>query len=80
MSDLKHRSVDELRSLVHWCERKRNENREGWEAKEAQIEALKEQISKHRMTYNNIGQKMTWARIYLARKAPDYTYLGENNE
>ena len=72
MSDLKHRSPDELRQLIKWCERKRAEHRSSREVKEAEIERLKLEISDHGQAMNNIGQKEVWARKYLADKTEPY--------
>ena len=69
MSDLKYKSADELRSIISWCEKKRNQNKETWELKELLADKLISEAKQLRATDNNIGQKEAWARIYLARKA-----------
>lgn len=76
MSDLTHKSADELRKLVSWCEQKRSDHRAEWESKEAEIERLKDEVANHRRLHGNIGQKMVWARIYLAKKTPAYLHEG----
>ena len=68
MSDLKHRTPEQLRSLIKWCEQKQAEHRADWAAKEDMVAALQAEIDEHRRTYHNIGQKAAWARIWLARK------------
>lgn len=68
MSDLKHRSVDDLRAIIRSCENKRAQHERSWKNKEVLIEQLRQEIAEHRKAYHNIGQREAWARIYLARK------------
>ena len=68
MSNLKHQTPEQLRSLIKWCERKQAEHRADWTDKEEMIAALQAEIEEHRRTFHNIGQKAVWARIWLARK------------
>lgn len=68
MSDLKHRTPDQLRQLIGWCENKRCELREKRDANEATIALLQAENEKLGHSIHNIGQKESWARIWLARK------------
>ena len=68
MSDLKHRTPEQLRSLIAWCERKQAEQRDNWTEKEEIVAILQAEIAEHRRTFHNVGQKAVWARIWLARK------------
>ena len=68
MSDLKHRSTDELRKLIYWCVKKRAEHRAEKERKTEILVQLQHEIDTHGKMDNNIGQKEAWARMWLARK------------
>lgn len=68
MSDLKYRSIADLRSLVGWCVQKRAGHQEAWQAKELAIARLQQEVAEHRRLYHNIGQKEAAARLHLARK------------
>lgn len=68
MSNLKYKSASELRDIISWCERKRQENQELWQLKEGLAEKLVNEARDLRVKYHNIGQKEAWARIYLAQK------------
>ena len=67
MGDLKHRSPEELRNLIRWCETKRAENERDREVKRDRVLKLEDEILAHGRMIHNIGQKEAWARIYLAR-------------
>ena len=73
---MKHKSVEDLRSLVRWCASTRAGIKRDWEEKEKEIERLKLEISDGRRRYGNIGEKERWARIHLARKTTAYTDHG----
>jgi prefoldin subunit 5 len=68
MSDLKHRSIEDLRAIVFSCSKRRAELEISWQDMERQIEDLKKEIAEKRHSYHNLGQREAWARIYLARK------------
>ena len=68
MSDLKHRSVDELREEIASSVRYRARLEHDWAGLEAHIERLKVDIDSLRRKYHNAGQREAWARIYLAQK------------
>jgi predicted nucleic acid-binding Zn ribbon protein len=76
MSDLKHRSPEELRSLIKWCEEKRAEHDESRKLKGAKIEELQSEISNHGKMINSIGQKELSARTYLAEKTKPFFVKG----
>lgn len=68
MSDLKHKSAEELRSVVFSCSLRRRQLEASWQAMERQIEDLKAAVAEQRQQYHNLGQREAWARTYLARK------------
>lgn len=68
MSDLKHRSVEELRGIVFSCSFRRTQLEKSWQSMERQIEDLQKAIAEQRKAYHNLGQREAWARTYLARK------------
>lgn len=68
MSDLKHKSVEELRAIVWSTSRRRAELEKSWQSMERQVEDLQKTIAEQRKTYHNLGQREAWARTYLARK------------
>jgi hypothetical protein len=68
MSDLKHRSVDELREEIASSVRYRDRLEREWTGLEAHIERLKVDIASLRRKHHNAGQREAWARIYLAQK------------
>lgn len=68
MSDLKHRTPEQLRNLIDWCQRTRNSNQEAWLQKEAVAQQLLDEAAELRKKYHNIGQKESWARYWLATK------------
>lgn len=68
MSDLKHKSIEDLRGIVFSCSFRRKQLEKSWQAMERQIEDLKASIAEQRQQYHNLGQREAWARTYLARK------------
>lgn len=68
MSNLKHKTDDELRSLIAWCKRKREDLLADAARKEAEAEALVAEAARLRHDQHNIGQKEVWARYYLAQR------------
>lgn len=68
MSDLRHRTPEDLRKLIAWCERKRSEHDDERAHKRKLVERLEAEIAEHGKAINNIGQKEGWARTWLARK------------
>lgn len=68
MSNLKHKSAEELRAIVWSTSRRRAELEKSWQAMERQIEDLKTLVAEQRKAYHNLGQREAWARTYLARK------------
>jgi predicted RNase H-like nuclease (RuvC/YqgF family) len=69
MSDLKHMSVDALRAEVSSLSRYRNRLESEWTAAEQQVETIQRDIAAKRQKYHNLGQRESWARIYLAQKS-----------
>jgi len=68
MSDLKHRTPDELRDQIATCEKSRKRIESQWTWLEAEAERLKAEAAALRKKHHNIGQIEVWARIWLARK------------
>lgn len=68
MSDLKHRSPDELRDLIRWCQSKRQTQAAQSKLKRTLAEKLLREAAELDRLDHNIGQKEAWARIWLARK------------
>lgn len=68
MSDLKHQTPEQLRSIIRWCSETRVRHREEKARKQDMIKQLEQEIDHHGMMDNNIGQKEVWARKYLAEK------------
>lgn len=68
MSDLKHQTPAELRSLIKWCEHRRKEHEVAIDRKKAEAARITQELAEHGKSIHNIGQKEAWARIYLARK------------
>lgn len=68
MSNLKHQTPQQLRSLIAWCESKRGEQDRLKQFFLEEVEKNRELAEKAGRNSHNIGQKEAWARIYLARK------------
>ncbi len=68
MSDLKHKSVEELRVIVASTVSYRAEQERLWQRKEADAAELVEEAKQHRKRWHDAGQREAWARIYLAQK------------
>lgn len=68
MSDLRHRSPEELRSTIAWCEKTRKKNSEEMERIKQTIADLQADLKKLGHKTHNVGQIECWARIYLAQK------------
>lgn len=68
MSDLRYRTTDELRAVIRDTTAYRDRLSSEWQADEAEIERLKQRVARKRKTWHDLGQRETWARLYLARK------------
>lgn len=68
MSDLKHKTPAQLRSIIKWCENVTAKEEADRAAKLDMIAALQREVETHGRAIHNIGQKEVWARIWLARK------------
>ena len=68
MSDLKHQSPEELRRRIKATELYRQKLQAQWEKAEAEVERLQEESRHARQKYHNMGQRLVWARKYLAEK------------
>jgi len=68
MSDLKHKPPGELRRRIKATELYRQKLQAQWETDEAEVERLQEKIRHARHKYHNMGQRLVWARKYLAEK------------
>lgn len=68
MSDLRYRSAKDLREIIRAQESYRAALKAEWEQKEAEAAELVKQADDARRRWHNSGQRLTWARIYLARK------------
>lgn len=68
MSDLKHRTADELRRVIRSSETYRASLQASWEKAEVEAAELLKLAADRRQKFHNAGQREVWARIYLARK------------
>lgn len=68
MSDLRHQSPEELRRRIKATELYRQKLQAQWEEDEVEVGRLQEEIRSARQKYHNMGQRLVWARKYLAEK------------
>jgi predicted nucleic acid-binding Zn-ribbon protein len=69
MSDLKHRTADELREEIASVSRYRARLEREWKDLEERIVQMQDEVKVLRSKHHNFGQKEAWARIYLAQKS-----------
>jgi hypothetical protein len=68
MSDLKHRTADELRQEIAGISRWRNQKMAEAVSKEKKAAELIAEAAMLRQRAHNMGQREAWARVYLAQK------------
>lgn len=68
MSDLRHQTPDELRRRITRDEAYRTEQMASAERFEAEAADLMDRAKACRQRYHNVGQRVVWARKYLAEK------------
>ena len=75
MSDLRYRTPGELRDIIARGEawqaaefRKANALEAQASSMEAEAQRIRHQVAQKRRSAHNSGQRITWARIYLAQK------------
>jgi hypothetical protein len=68
VSDLKYRSPEELRQVIRSSESYRETLKTAWEQEEAEANRLLFSAAERRKKWHNVGQRVVWARIYLAQK------------
>jgi hypothetical protein len=68
MSDLRYQTPDQLRFVIARSVAYRADQLAAAEMAEEQAAALLAAAAEYRKKYHNVGQRETWARIWLARK------------